>query len=231
MQDLPRSERPRERLVERGAEALSNAELIAILLRTGTKGVSALDAAATLLRKHNHAIGLLAQARLEDIQTVPGIGRDKAATLRAAFALARRMAEEVGRESPLVDTPELAADIVREMFRDSPVERLLIILLNTRRRLLKLETIASGSLDTLLCHPREVFRPAILANAHSVIMAHNHPSGDPTPSEADIRTTREVFRAGQLLRIELVDHVIVGRATEDRPKDFVSLRQLGFFHP
>jgi DNA repair protein RadC len=104
-----------------------------------------------------------------------------------------------------------------------------VVLLNTRRRLIRVETISQGTLDTILVHPREVFKSAIAANAAAVVLAHNHPSGDPTPSEADIKVTRDLIRAGQLLKIEVLDHVIIGRATQERPRDFVSLRELGYF--
>jgi DNA repair protein RadC len=103
------------------------------------------------------------------------------------------------------------------------------VLLNTRRRLIRVEHISQGTLDTILVHPREVFKPAITANAAAMVLAHNHPSGDPTPSEADIKVTRDLIRAGQLLKIEVLDHVIIGHATQERPKDYVSLRELGYF--
>jgi len=109
------------------------------------------------------------------------------------------------------------------------VETFQIILLNTRRRLIRVEEIADGTLDTILVHPREVFKVAIAANAAAVVLVHNHPSGDPTPSEADIKVTRDLIRAGQLLKIEVLDHVITGRATAERPKDYASLRELGYF--
>jgi len=104
-----------------------------------------------------------------------------------------------------------------------------VLSLNTRRRLIRLDEISDGTLDTLLVHPREVFQKAIAANAAAVVLAHNHPSGDPTPSEADIKVTRDLIRAGQLLKIEVLDHVIIGRATPERSKDYVSLRELGYF--
>ena len=106
----------------------------------------------------------------------------------------------------------------------------MVILLNTRRRLIRVEEVSRGLLDTVLIHAREVFRPAILANAHSIILAHNHPGGDPSPSDADIRVTRDLIRAGQLLRIELLDHIILGRRSQNRTQDFASLRELGHFY-
>lgn len=229
IRDLPLSERPRERLVAEGAEALSNADHIAIILRTGLKGMSAIDVANHLLKAFG-TLDNLARATLEDLQRIKGIGRDKAIALQSAFTLARRMAKELRQESPVLDTPERIADMLREENRMYDVEYLQIVLLNTRRRLIRVEKISQGTLDTLLVHPREVFRPAISAGASAIVLAHNHPSGDPTPSEADVKVTRDLIRAGQVLKIEVLDHVIFGRKTQDRDKDYVSLRELGYFY-
>ena len=228
LKDQPASERPRERLVAQGADALSHAELIGILLRTGLKGANAVEIGRQLLQKHG-SLQALAQASVDDLQTVKGIGRDKAVTLVAAFTLARKMARELQGESPMLDTPEAVANLLREDNRLRRVETFQILLLNTRRRLIRLAEISDGTLDTLLVHTREVFEKAISAGAAAIVLAHNHPSGDPTPSEADIKVTRDLIRAGQLLKIEVLDHVIIGRATQERPKDYVSLRELGYF--
>ena len=229
IKDMAAKDRPRERLVLEGADALSNAELIAILLRTGLKGYSAIHIAQQLLAKFGTLDGL-ARAPLEELRQVKGVGRDKAVTLKAAFTLARKMAAEMRAEAPLLDTPERIADLLREESRPQDVEQFRVVLLNTRRRLIGLETISQGTLDTLLVHPREVFKRAIAANASAVVLVHNHPSGDPTPSEADIKVTRDLIRAGQLLKIEVLDHVIIGRRTTERQKDYVSLRELGYFY-
>lgn len=229
IREMPAQERPRERLVEHGAEALRNAELIAILLRTGMKGVSAIQIAEQLLQKFG-SLDSLARASLKELSQVKGIGRDKAIALKSAFTLAQRMAKEMRGEAPVLDTPERIAELLREENRFFEVETFQSVLLNTRRRLIRVEQISQGTLDTILVHPREVFRSAIAANAAALILVHNHPSGDPTPSEADIKATRDLIRAGQLLKIELLDHVILGRATPDRPKDYASLRELGYFY-
>jgi DNA repair protein RadC len=229
IKDLPDSERPRERLMAQGADALKNAELIAILLRTGMKGLSALDIADRLLQRFG-TLDQLARAALDDLRQIKGIGRDKAIALTSAFTLARRMAQELRQESPLLDTPERVADLLREQNRTYAVEHFQVVLLNTRRKLIRVEKISQGTLDTILVHPREVFKCAIAANAAAIVLVHNHPSGDPTPSEADIKVTRDLIRAGQLLKIDVVDHVIIGRATQERPKDFVSLRELGHYY-
>jgi DNA repair protein RadC len=229
LKDQPVSERPRERLAALGADALSHAELIAILLRTGLKGMNAVEIGKQLIQKYG-TLQALAQASIADLQKVKGIGRDKAVTLVAAFALARKMAKDLRTESPVLETPEAIVNLLREDNRLHRVETFQIILLNTRHRLICVEQISQGTLDTILVHPREVFRAAIAANAAAVVLAHNHPSGDPTPSEADIKVTRDLIRAGQLLKIEVLDHIIVGRATPERQKDYVSLRELGHFY-
>ena len=229
IRDMPDHERPRERMAEKGADALSNAELMAILLRTGLKGRSALQVAGELLQKFT-TLGNLARANLDELRQVKGIGRDKAIALKAAFTLAKRMAEELRRESPTLDTPERVADLLREDNRLFDVEHLQILLLNARRKLIRIEKISQGTLDSILVHPREVFKSAISANAAAVVLAHNHPSGDPTPSEQDIKVTRDLIRAGQLLKIDVIDHVILGKATEGRARDWVSLRELGYFY-
>lgn len=229
IKDLPSHERPRERLLAEGAEALSNADLVAILLRTGRKGESVLQIAQKLLATYG-SLDQLSKATWKDLCKIKGIGRDKAATLAAAFKLAARMAREIRVEMPLLDTPERVADLLREDNRSREVEHFQIALLNTRRRLIRIENLSQGTLDTILVHPREVFRAAIAAGAAAIILVHNHPSGDPTPSESDIKVTRDLIRAGQLLKIDVLDHVILGRRTTEREKDWVSLRELGYFY-
>ena len=228
LKDQPASERPRERLVALGAAALSQAELIAILLRTGLKGMNAVDVGRQLMVKFGSLHGL-ARASVDDLKKVKGIGRDKAVTLVAAFALAHKMAMELQDESPLLDNPQNVVNLLRAKNLVKEVETLQVLLLNTRRRLIRVAEISDGTIDTLLVHPREVFKAAIAANAAGIVLAHNHPSGDPTPSEADIKVTRDLIRAGQLLKIDVLDHVILGRATPERPKDYASLRELGYF--
>jgi DNA repair protein RadC len=229
IKDLPNHERPRERLVEHGADALRNAELIAILLRTGLKGFSAVQVADQLVHKFVSLDGL-SRASLDDLRQVKGVGRDKAIALKSAFTLARRLAQELRAEAPVLDNPERIADLLREDNRVYEVEQFQVLLLNTRRKLIRIERITQGTLDTILVHPREVFRLAIAANAAAVVLVHNHPSGDPTPSEQDIKVTRDLIRAGQLLKIDVLDHVILGRRTAERTKDYSSLRELGYFY-
>ena len=229
IKDMPDLERPRERLIAQGADALSHAELIAILLRTGMQGQSAIDIAQYLVREYN-TLGNLARTSVEELQQVKGIGRDKAVTLKAAFTLARRMAVEIPEARPLLDAPESMANHMREEFREKEIEEFHTILLDTRRRLIRTEQITTGILDTAIVHPREVFKKAIAANASALVLVHNHPSGDPTPSKADIQVTRDLMRAGQLLKIDVLDHVIMGQRTTERDRDYVSLKEMGYFH-
>ena len=229
LKDQPANERPRERLVARGPDALTQAELIAILLRTGLKGANVVQVGQNLLQKFG-SLNALALATVDELKQVAGVGPDKAATLVAAFALARRMEQERREESPVLDNPVTVVSFLRETNRLRNVESFQVLLLNVRKKLIRVEEVSNGLLDTLLVHPREVFRAAIAANAAGVLLVHNHPSGDPTPSDADIKVTRDLIRAGQLLKIEVVDHVIIGRASAERAKDYSSLRELGHFY-
>jgi len=229
IKDLPDEERPRERLVAQGADALGNAELLAILLRSGKRGMSAIQIGQALMSRFG-SLDQLARASIEELMQCPGVGCDKAVGLKSAFTLARRLSREIRDESPLLDSPERVAELLREENRAYEVEHFQALLVNTRRRLIRVEQISRGTLDSILVHPREVFKAAILANAAGLILVHNHPSGDPTPSEADIRVTRDLIRAGQLLKMDVLDHVILGRRTQERPRDFVSLRELGYFY-
>jgi DNA repair protein RadC len=228
IKDLPDSERPRERLEAKGADALRTSELIAILLRTGLKGTSAIQVAEQLLHKFG-SLDNLSRAGLADLRQIKGVGRDKAIALKAAFTLARRMAAEIRQEGPPLDNPETIANLLREDNRSYEVEQFQVISLNTRRKFIRLDKISQGTLDTLLVHAREVFKTAIAASASAIVLVHNHPSGDPTPSEQDIKVTRDLIRAGQLLKIEVLDHIIIGRPSRERARDYSSLRELGYF--
>ncbi len=184
-------------------------------------------AAATLIQRYG-GLTNLAQASFDELQTVPGVGPSKASAVRSAFLLAQRLARESYGESPLLDTPARVADLMREEYRPCVAEEFHVICVNTRRRLITAERIGQGILDSVLVHPREVFACAIARRASAVILAHNHPSGDPNPSEADQRLTRELVQVGRILKIEVLDHIIVGRRTSDRPRDYVSMRELGY---
>jgi DNA repair protein RadC len=202
-------------------EQASNAELLSSI--AGPKP-------AQLLMERFGGLAPLARASVDELQQLKGVGKAKATAIRSAFLLAQRLSQESYRESPLCDTPERVADLLREPNRLYTVEHFQVVCLNTRRRLISVENIARGILDQVLVHAREVFAVAISKKAAAIILAHNHPSGDSTPSEADIRITRDLIRAGQLLRIEVLDHVILGAKTIDRPRDYCSLRECGHFH-
>jgi len=177
LKDQPVSERPRERLVARGPDALTHAELIAILLRTGLRGANVVQVGQSLLQKFDNSLNTLALATVDELKQVSGVGPDKAATLVAAFALARRMEQERREESPVLDNPATVVGFMRETNRLKNVESFQVLLLNVRKKLIRAEEISHGLLDTILVHPREVFRAAIAANAAGVVLVHNHPSG------------------------------------------------------
>jgi DNA repair protein RadC len=200
-------------------EHANNAELLSAL---------AGKPAAEALLGHFGGLTSLAQASFDELQTIKGIGKSKAAAIKSAFLLAQRLSRESYPEPPLLDTPDRLADLLREPNCVYTVETFQVVFLNTRRRLIGFQALTQGTLDMILVDARTVFAPAISKRASAIILAHNHPSGDPTPSEADIKVTRDLVRMGQLLKIEVLDHIILGRKTDERPRDYVSLRELGY---
>ena len=200
-------------------EHANNAELLSKL--TGK------PAAETLLQRYG-GLTDLAKASFDELQLVKGIGRGKAAAIKSAFLLAQRLSKESYKDTPILDTPERVADFLREENRLYTVENFQVVFLNIRRRLIAVQNMSHGTLDTVLTSPLQVFSAALAKKAPAIILVHNHPTGDPTPSETDIKVTRDMMRAGQLLKIEVLDHVILGRRTEERTKDYVSLRELGY---
>ena len=201
-------------------EHSSNAELLS--------SIAGKKAAESLLIKFG-GLTDLAKASFDDLTAIPGIGQSRAKAIKSAFLLAQRLSRETYPESPVLDTPERVADLLREQNRLYQVEHFQVVFLNTRRRLIAVQDISQGTLDSLLVSPREVFSAAISRRAAAVVLAHNHPSGDPTPSSSDIKVTRDLIRAGELLKIEVLDHIILGCKTPDRPKDYLSLRELGYW--
>ena len=226
IREMPEGERPRERLKLRGAAALSDAELIAILLRTGMKGTSVVQLAQELLVKFR-TLPELAGALVEEIAQVKGIGETKAIQLKAAFELARRLSGNTRDNQTPISSPEDAAVVVREDMRLLDREEFRVLLLNTKNGLIKKCEVSRGSLNASIVEPREVFKDAIAASAASMILVHNHPSGDPTPSSEDIAVTKRLVKAGELLNIAVLDHIILGHRTTKRDQDFVSLKELG----
>ena len=226
IREMPEGERPREQLKLRGAAALSDAELIAILLRTGMKGTSVVQLAQELLVKFR-TLPELAGATVEEIAQVKGIGETKAIQLKAAFELARRLSSNTRDKQTPISSPEDAAVVVREDMRLLDREEFRVLLLNTKNGLIKKCEVSRGSLNASIVEPREVFKDAIAASAASMILVHNHPSGDPTPSSEDIAVTKRLVKAGELLNIAVLDHIILGHRTTKRDQDFVSLKELG----
>ena len=221
--DLPTSERPRERLQKLGADALSAQEILALILGRGIAGESVMVTAQRLLSQFGNLKGI-ANASVEELSQVKGIGLAKASQIKAAFELANRLEgySEAG-DKPLVKTPEEVVNLVRSRLKGKKKEYFLALLLDTRNQLIKVSEISVGSLDSNIVHPREVFKEAISASAASVIFVHNHPSGDPTASEDDIKLTKRLAQTGEIVGIDVLDHVIIG------DKKYLSLKREGLF--
>jgi DNA repair protein RadC len=221
--DLPVSERPRERLQRYGVEALSAQEILSLILGRGISGESVTVTAQRLLSRFGNIKGI-ASASLEELAQVKGIGPAKASQIKASFELANRLE---GHSEPdkkkLVKTPEEVVSLVKGKLKDKKKEHFQVLLLDTRSKLIKISEVSVGSLDTSVVHPREVFKEAISASAASVIFVHNHPSGDPSPSEDDIKLTERLCQAGEVIGIDVLDHIIIG------DNEYVSLKREGLF--
>ena len=222
--ELPEQERPREKLAAHGAAALSDSELIAILLRTGIPGANAVDIGRQLIL-HFGSLAALSRASLPELAKTKGVGPTKAVQLAAAFGLASRLARESLTDIPL-DTPARVFELLGAEMRQLGKESLRVVLLDAKSRLLRVEQVSLGSLNECLAHPREILRPAILHNAHAFILVHNHPSGDPTPSDADRRVTLRMAEAARMLQVNFFDHVIIGSLSEHHAPYF-SFREAG----
>ena len=221
--DLPISERPRERLQKFGAEALSAQEILALILGRGIAGESVMVTAQRLLSQFGSLKGT-ASASIEELSQVKGIGTAKASQIKAAFELANRLEgySEVGGKL-LLKTPDEVVSAVRGRLKGKKKEHFLALLLDTRNQLIKVSEISVGSLDTSIVHPREAFKEAISASAASVIFVHNHPSGDPEASEDDIKLTKRLAEAGEIMGIDVLDHIIIG------DKEHLSLKRKDLF--
>lgn len=210
IRDLAPQERPREKMIQNGSQTLSNAELLAILIRTGTRDLSALDLANRILSLSEDGLRHLADCSVEDLSAVNGIGPSKACQILAGVELGRRMARARIINPRILNHPrEVAAYLIEDM-KDLRQEWFRILLLNNRKQVMGYETISVGTLNASLVHPRDVFEKAIRKNASTILLVHNHPSGNPSPSDEDRLLTKRLTEAGALMGIEVIDHVIVG---------------------
>ncbi|MWC28746.1 RadC family protein [Paenibacillus sp. MMS18-CY102] len=220
MRDVPHEERPRERMMAHGAEALSHSELLAILLRTGTSRESVVELASRLLHECG-GLRNLVDFSLEQLMELHGVGPAKALQLKAGIELGRRIAASRFGDRPVIKRPQDAAELIMDELRYQSKEHFMCLFLNTKNQVVAKELLSVGTLNASLVHPREVFREAIKRSSASIICAHNHPSGDPTPSPEDITLTKRLSEVGDLIGIEVLDHLIIGDGK------FVSLKEHG----
>ncbi len=222
VRDLPFDERPREKLMASGVACLSNVELLAILLRTGTKEHSVIRVAEQVLARYKD-IGITAMMNMSvtELAAVHGVGAVKAATVLAALELGRRISQKAAEKVEIVHGPEDAAHYAMPRFRFEQREHFAVMLLNTKNHILGLTDVSVGSLSASIVHPREVFRAALRYAAAAMILIHNHPSGDPSPSQEDISVTQRLVRAGKIMDVPVLDHIILGDGR------FISLKEKG----
>ena len=225
--DMPLTERPRERLLRDGPAALSNSELLAILLRTGRAGKSVLEVARNLLRVFDGDLKRVAEATVSELRQVPGIGPAKAVELNAAFSLAQRYSKLNKNEAPTLEKPADVADFMRETLRGKDQEEFHVLLLDVRHGVIRDECVTKGLVDRSPIHAREVFRRAIREACSRIILVHNHPSGDHSPSPQDIDSTKKLVEAGKIIGIEVLDHVVIGDTRHGRRKDHMSMKENG----
>jgi DNA repair protein RadC len=225
IREMPEHDRPRERLERLGPESLTDAELLAVLLRTGSRGISAVQLGEELIRRFG-GLEQLARQSVAEIAKVNGIGKAKATLLKAAFALHERAYARLRERRPLNHPKEIHAVMAERMYALN-VEVLYGLALDSKLNLIRSYEISSGLLNQTLIHAREAYRGAIAASAAHLVLVHNHPSGDPSPSADDVRITRQMLNVGEVLGIPLIDHVIIGRASSNNPNGYVSLKQTG----
>lgn len=209
VREMPETDRPRERLEQVGAEALRDAELIAVLFRTGTRQHGAVGLAEELIRRFGD-LRRLSRASLQELQQVPGVGRVKAIELKAALELGLRVARHQATGRPKITSGRDVFELLKYDFKAYETEKFKSVLLNTKNEVLRVVEVSSGSIQETLAAPGDVFREAVRDGATSVIVAHNHPSGNPEPSQADLRLTAQLVQAGEVLGITLLDHVVFG---------------------
>ncbi|AOT73316.1 RadC family protein [Geosporobacter ferrireducens] len=207
---MAENERPREKLVKNGVSSLSNAELLAILIRTGTKDVSAIELAHRILAMDHEGVKYLADCTVQELSEIKGIGPSKACQIVSAIEIGRRIAKITPTQSNQITSPKDVADMFMEEMRYHKKEYFKILLLNTKNSIIATEIISIGNLNASLVHPREVFVKAIKKSAASIILLHNHPSGNPQPSQEDISITKRLIEAGNIIGIDVLDHIIIG---------------------
>lgn len=221
MQELPPQSRPRERLAEYGPQALADHELLAILIRTGSKNKNALDLALEVMTRFEN-LHRLKQASLEELMEIPGIGKVKAVEILAAIELGLRINRSPQIKEGKIASSKATGEMLLNEMRHLEQEHVVAIYLNTKNEIIKRETVFVGSLNTSIAHPREIFKGAVRYSAARIVLAHNHPSGNPEPSQADYAFTKRMVESGEMMGIELLDHFIIG---ED---SYVSLREEGW---
>lgn len=227
VRDMPAKMRPREEFERVGAGNVSDAVLLALLLRTGSAGMNVIEVSQRLLSSFGSLTGL-ARAPIKDLQSIDSIGPVKAQMIKAAMELAQRLTRESVGEKPLITTPEQAAAVLRERARVLQHEVFWAMMLDTKNRLIgEPQRISEGTLNSSLVHPRELFKRAVQHSCAAMILAHNHPSGDPTPSAEDIKITRQLIDAGEVMGIKVLDHIVVGHRRHHADTDFLSLREAG----
>lgn len=210
IKDMPLNERPREKLYKYGAKSLSNAELIAVIIRTGSRNDTAIELAQRLISIDKRGIGFLSDASFEELTSVKGIGKCKAAQIISAIELGKRIAAQGGEDKIKVTSPLDISGLIMEEMRYLKREHFRIAILDTKNHIITIEEISIGNLNSSIVHPREVFNVAIKRTANSIILIHNHPSGDPTPSREDINITNRLIEAGNIIGIKVLDHIIIG---------------------
>ena len=210
IKEIPLNDRPREKMAVKGAAALTDAELIAILLRTGTAEKSAIDIASEMTADGGLYKRLAGITRINELTNIKGLGQAKAATVLAALEIGRRIASAKPLEKIHLSCPQDVADFLMPRLRYAAKEQFVVILLNNKNKVIGTEVVSEGSLSSSIVHPREVYAPAILHHAAAIMVAHNHPSGDPKPSTEDTEVTRMLARSGKVLGIPMIDHVIIG---------------------
>lgn len=226
IQDIPENDRPRERLLRLGPQALSDAELLALFINTGTKGENALQIGERLLREHR-SLRHLSRMEPAVLTGIKALGPAKAAKLAAAFEIGRRAARETAERDILLDSPLSVYEFAAPEMQALNFESVRLILLTTKMTLMRMDELFRGSLNECSASPRELLRKALVHNAFAIILLHNHPSGDPTPSEADRRITRRLRDAAAIMDIPLQDHIIIGSPSQSRSTPYFSFREHG----